>query len=63
MLTPGVRLAGLATNRVVYRDGLPVAWLSGGAAQIDSDLAGSDRWEAERRLMRSAASGLIAGLA
>jgi len=63
VLTPGLRLAGLTANRVVYRDGLPVAWLSGRAAEIDSELAGSDRWEAERRLVRSSASGLIAGLA
>ncbi|WP_113888371.1 DEAD/DEAH box helicase [Roseiarcus fermentans] len=63
ILTPGARLAGVTANRVVYRDGLPVASLSGGAVQIDSGLAGSDRWEAERRLARSSASGLIAGLA
>ena len=61
--TPGARIAGLTANRVVYRDGLPVASLSGRAVQLDSDLAGSDRWEAERRLLRSSASGLIASLA
>ena len=63
VLTPGARLAGLTANRLVYRDGLPVAFLSGRAVELDSDLAGADRWEAERRLMRSSASGLIAGLA
>ena len=30
ILTPGARLAALTGNRVVYRDGLPVATLSGG---------------------------------
>ena len=63
VLTPGARLAGLTANQLVYRDGLPVAFLSGRAVELDSDLAGADRWEAERRLMRSSASGLIAGLA
>ncbi len=63
VMTPGARLAGLTANRVVYRDGVPVASLSGRAVELDSDLAGSDRWEAERRLMRSSASGLIASLA
>ncbi|MGO9419200.1 DEAD/DEAH box helicase [Roseiarcus sp.] len=63
VLTPGARLAGLTANRVVYRDGVPVGSLSGRAVELDSDLAGSARWEAERRLMRSSASGLIAGLA
>jgi ATP-dependent Lhr-like helicase len=63
VLTPGARLAGLTANRLVYRDGLPVASLTGRAVQLDSDLVGSNRWEAERRLMRSSASGLIASLA
>ncbi len=63
ILTPGARIAGLTANRVVYRDGVPVASLAGRAVQLDSDLAGSARWEAERRLMRSSASGLIASLA
>jgi len=63
VLTPGARLAGLTANRVVYRDGLPVASLAGRAVEIDPDLAGSDRWEAQRRVMRSSASGLIASLA
>ncbi|MGO9359229.1 MAG: hypothetical protein ACLP1D_16440, partial [Xanthobacteraceae bacterium] len=63
VITPGARLAGLTANRVVYRDGVPVGSLSGRAVELDSDLAGSDRWEAERCLMRSSASGLIASLA
>ena len=62
VLTPGARLAALTANRLVYRDGLPVASLAGRAVELDSDLAGADRWEAERRLLRSSASGLIAGL-
>ena len=33
VLTPGARLPALIGNRVVYRDGLPVAVLSGGALQ------------------------------
>ena len=33
VLTPGPRLPALIGNRVVYRDGLPVAVLSGGALQ------------------------------
>ncbi len=63
VLTPGARIAGLTANRLVYRDGVPIASLSGRAVQLDPALAGSARWDAERRLMRSSASGLIAGLA
>ena len=38
ILTPGQRLAALTANRVVYRDGLPVAALSGGKTQFLTDL-------------------------
>ncbi len=63
VLTPGARLASLTANRLVYRDGLPIAALSGGAVQFLGDVDGADRWEAEKRLMRSSASGIIMGLA
>jgi len=62
VLTPGPRLASLTANRLVYRNGIPVAALSGGAVQHLSDLEGAERWDAEKRLKRSSASGLIAGL-
>ncbi len=63
ILTPGPRLAALTPNRLVYRDGLPVAALSGGNVQILADLDGADRWDAEKRLVRSAARGLLAEIA
>ena len=63
VLTPGPRLAALAANRVVFRDGLPVAALSGGKTQFLSDCGDSDQWEAEKRLVRSSARGLLAELA
>jgi ATP-dependent Lhr-like helicase len=62
ILTPGQRLSALTANRVVYRDGLPVAALTGGKAQFLTDLEGADQWEAEKRLVRSAARGLLADL-
>ena len=62
VLTPGPRLPALIGNRVVYRDGIPVAVLSGGALQQLAELEGADAWEAEKRLVRSSASGLLAGL-
>jgi ATP-dependent Lhr-like helicase len=30
VLTPGPRIPALAGNRLLYRDGVPVAWLVGG---------------------------------
>ncbi|MGA7195814.1 hypothetical protein, partial [Roseiarcus sp.] len=63
VLTPGPRLAALAANRLIFRDGLPVAALSGGKTQFLSDCGDSDQWEAEKRLVRSSARGLLAELA
>ena len=63
VLTPGPRLAALTGNRLVFRDGVPVAALSGGKAQFLADLDGAERWDAEKRLVRSAAGGLLASLA
>ena len=63
VLTPGPRLAALAANRLVFRDGLPVAALSGGKTQFLADCGDSDQWEAEKRLVRSSARGLLAELA
>ena len=62
ILTPGQRLSALTANRVVYRDGLPVAALTGGKAQFLTELESTDRWEAEKRLVRSAARGRLADL-
>jgi ATP-dependent Lhr-like helicase len=62
ILTPGQRLAALTANRVVYRDGLPVAALTGGKAQFLTELATAEQWEAEKRLVRSSARGRLADL-
>ena len=62
ILTPGQRLSALTANRIVYRDGLPVAALTGGKAQFLTELETADQWEAEKRLVRSAARGMLADL-
>ncbi len=62
ILTPGQRLAALTANRVVYLDGLPIAALTGGKAQFLTELEGAEQWEAEKRLVRSAARGMLADL-
>ena len=63
ILTPGSRLAALSRDLLVYRDGLPVTTLSGGKVQFLTAVDGADRWEAEKRLVRSAARGALADLA
>ncbi len=62
ILTPGQRLSALTANRIVYRDGLPVAALTGGKAQFLTELESAEQWEAEKRLVRSAARGRLADL-
>jgi ATP-dependent Lhr-like helicase len=62
VLTPGPRLAALTDNRLVYQDGLPVAILSAGKVQFLAALDAKSQWEAEKRLVRSAARGLLSHL-
>jgi ATP-dependent Lhr-like helicase len=54
ILTPGPRLAGLTRNRVLYRDGIPVALLEGGAVRFLETLEPAGEWEARTLLLRSA---------
>ena len=63
ILTPGPRLAALTGNRLVFRDGLPIAALAGGKVEFLSDIDGATQWEAEKRLTRSAARGILVDLA
>jgi ATP-dependent helicase Lhr and Lhr-like helicase len=63
ILTPGPRLAALTGNRLLYRDGVPIAVLSGGKVQFLETLDAAAQWEAQNRLLRSAAPALMADLA
>ncbi|MBV9016968.1 MAG: ATP-dependent DNA helicase, partial [Alphaproteobacteria bacterium] len=54
VLTPGAKLAALTGNRVLYRDGLPVAIFSGGEAQFFEDLDPETEWQAKKALRRGA---------
>jgi ATP-dependent Lhr-like helicase len=63
VLTPGLKAPALTGNRLVYRDGVPVAALIGGNVEILTELDEATEWEARKRLLRSAASGMLADLA
>ena len=63
VITPGSRLAALTASRLIYRDGVPVAALAGGKVQFLAELEGAEKWEAEKRLVRSSARGMLADLA
>jgi ATP-dependent Lhr-like helicase len=55
ILTPGARLATLTGNRVLYRDGLPLAFYTGGEAQFLETLPPEEEWPARKALLRGAA--------
>lgn len=63
ILTPGPRLAALTGNRLLFRDGLPVAWLAGGEVQFLVTLDPASQWEARKSLLRSATPTALADLA
>ncbi len=63
ILTPGARLPALTGNRVVYRDGVPAAILAGGKVQFLVEMDTAAEWDAQNRLLRSAAPAMMADLA
>jgi ATP-dependent helicase Lhr and Lhr-like helicase len=56
ILTPGPKLAALTGNRLLYRDGLPVALLSAGQVQFLEALDSASEWEGRKVLLRSGAT-------
>ena len=56
ILTPGRRVAALAGNRVLYRDGVPVATQEGGQVQFLAEVPASEQW-----LLRNALVGQPVG--
>ncbi len=54
ILTPGPKLAALTGNRLLYRDGLPVALFAGGEAQFLETFDPATQWEARKALLRGA---------
>ena len=62
ILTPGPKLAALTGNRLLYRDGLPVALLAGGEVQFLEDLDAATQWEARKALLRGAVPASLIAL-
>ena len=54
IVTPGPRLAAITGNRLLYRDGLPVAFLAGGEVHFIETLDAAGQWEARKALLRAA---------
>ncbi|HEX6827804.1 MAG TPA: ATP-dependent DNA helicase, partial [Burkholderiales bacterium] len=60
ILTPGAKLAALTGNRVLYRDGLPMALLAGGDVHFLETLPAREEWEARNALLRRAVPPMLA---
>ncbi len=56
ILTPGPRVPALAGNRVLYRDGVPVAVQIGGKAEFLIEVPDQAAWNARNALIRGVAS-------
>ncbi|HVB68212.1 MAG TPA: helicase-related protein, partial [Acetobacteraceae bacterium] len=63
ILTPGAKVPALTGNRVLFRDGLPIAWLAGGEVRFAGAPDTATQWEARKHLLRSAAPAQLADLA
>jgi ATP-dependent Lhr-like helicase len=51
IVTPGRRVPAVASNRILYRDGLPLATYVAGEVRCLVDLGSAEQWEARRALM------------
>jgi ATP-dependent helicase Lhr and Lhr-like helicase len=54
ILTPGPKLAALTGNRLLYRDGAPVAMFASGEVEFLETLDPADQWDARKALLRGA---------
>jgi ATP-dependent Lhr-like helicase len=59
IVTPGPRLAALTGNRVLYRDGIPIALHAGGETQFLETLEPAAEWAAKKTLLRGALAGAV----
>jgi ATP-dependent helicase Lhr and Lhr-like helicase len=63
ILTPGPKLPALTGNRVLYRDGLPVASLAAGDAEFYEALDPRAEWQARKALLHGATPPTVTDLA
>jgi ATP-dependent Lhr-like helicase len=62
ILTPGNKLSALTGNRILFRDGVPMAMLAGGKVEYTASIEPAEQWEAKKKLLRSAAPRHFADL-
>jgi len=61
-LAPGARVPALTGNRVLYRDGVPLATLVGGEARFLEPLSAEEEWGARNALLRRQIPPILAAL-
>ena len=61
ILTPGAKLAALTGNRLLYRDGVPVAFLAGSKVQFVETLDAGSEWAARKALLRGSMPRALVG--
>jgi ATP-dependent Lhr-like helicase len=52
VVTPGTRVPAFATNRVLYRDGIPIAVQLGGKTEFMLEVPPAEAWTARNALLR-----------
>ena len=63
ILTPGSRLPSLSGNRILYRDGIPLALFAGSEVTFLEKLEPKEQWEAQNLLLRRHVPAVLADLA
>jgi ATP-dependent Lhr-like helicase len=63
IVTPGTRLPSVSSNRLLYRDGVPIALLAGGEVRFLEQLEPKEQWEAQNLLLRRHVPAALADLA
>ena len=63
ILTPGARVPSLTGNRVLYRDGIPLALYAGGEVKFLTELEPKQEWDAKNALLRRHVPALLNDLA
>ncbi len=52
VITPGHRLTSIFKNRILYRDGVPIAIKEGKQLQFLSDFGEDEKWEIQNALVQ-----------
>ena len=60
IVTPGAKISPLTGNRILYRDGLPIATSSAGEIQFHQELEAGEEWQARKTLARGVTLRFVA---